>query len=103
LGALSLPAYRIVVNHVSEGEVANLVRGYMELNGKRIHFSGVVYGRFGGQNFFPQFTAAARRSLRSIVGDVERFEADVQVRLVRGEFDALPRKGEKHRHEHPGS
>lgn len=103
MGALSLPAYRIVVNYVSEGEVANLVRGFVELNGRRINFSGVAYGRFGGQNFSPQFTAAARRSLRSVVGDIERFETDVQMRLVRGEFDALPRKGEKHRHRHLGS
>jgi hypothetical protein len=100
LGALSLPTYRIVVNYVSEGEVANLVRGYVELNGRRINFSGVAYGRFGGQNFSPQFTAAARRSLRSIVGDVERFETDIQMRLVRGEFDAVLRKGEEHRHQH---
>lgn len=103
MGALSLPAYRIVVNYVSEGEVANLVRGFVELNGRRINFSGVAYGRFGGQNFSPQFTAAARRSLRSVVGDIERFETDVQMRLVRGEFDALPTKGEKHRHRHLGS
>jgi hypothetical protein len=92
-----------VVNYVSEGEVANLVRGYVELKGRRVNFSGVAYGRFGGQNFLPQFTAAARRSLQSLVEDVERFEADVQMRLVRGEFDGLPRKGEKHRHQHLGS
>jgi hypothetical protein len=75
----------------------------VELKGWRVNFSGVAYGRFGGQNFFPQFTAAARRSLQSLVEDVEGFEADVQMRLVRGEFDALPRKGERHRHQHLGS
>jgi hypothetical protein len=100
---LGLPEYRIVVDYVSEGEVANLVRGYVELKGKRIRFTGVAYGRFGGQNFSPQFTPAAKRSIQSLVGDAEKFEEDVQMRLVRGEFDAVPRKGEKHSHEHPGS
>jgi hypothetical protein len=37
------------------------------------------------------------------VEDVEGFEADLQMRLVRGEFDAMPRKGKKHRHQHLGS
>ncbi len=97
---MSLPDYRIVVDYVSEGEVANLIRGYVELKGKKVRFSGVAYGRFGGQNFSPQFTASARKTIGSLVGDVEKFEEDVQMRLVRGEFEAVPGKGEKHRHQH---
>jgi hypothetical protein len=100
---LSLPDYRIVIEYVSEGEVANLIRGYVEVKGKRVKFSGVAYGRFGGQNFSPQFTPSARKSLKPLVDDVERFEEDVQLRLVRGEFDAVPPKDEKHRHEHLGA
>ncbi len=46
---LSLPEYTITVSYVSEGEVANLIRGYIELKGERIRFSGVAYGRFGGR------------------------------------------------------
>ncbi len=100
---MSFPAYRIVVDYVSEGDVANLIRGFVELKGKRIRFSGVAYGRFGGQNFSPQFSTAAKRAIRSLVGDVEKFEEDVQMRLVRGEFDAVPGKDEKHGHTHLGS
>jgi len=97
---MSFPDYRIVVDYVSEGEVANLIRGYVELKGKRVRFSGVAYGRFGGQNFSPQFSAAARKSIKDLVGDAEKFEEDLQLRLVRGEFDAQPGKGEEHRHRH---
>ena len=51
---MALPEYQIVVDFVSEGEVANLVKGFIEVKGKRVRFSGVAYGRFGGQNFSPR-------------------------------------------------
>ena len=97
---LSLPEYTITVNYVSEGEVANLIRGYIELKGEKIRFSGVAYGRFGGQNFSPQFSEAARKRLEALTGDFPRFEEDVQLRVVRGEFEARPGREEKHAHKH---
>lgn len=100
---MSPPKYRIVIDYVSEGEVANLVRGYIELSGNVVRFSGVAYGRFGGQNFSPQFSAAAKKTIRGLVGDFEKFAEDVQLRLVRGEFDAVPGKDEKHSHQHLSS
>ena len=99
---MALPQYSIVVDYVSEGEVANLVRGYVEIGGKRVRFSGVAYGRFGGQNFSPQFTRAAKARLASLTGDFPGFEEDVQMRLVRGEFEARPGKNEHHHHRHLG-
>ncbi len=38
-----------------------------------------------------------------MTGDFSRFEEDVQQRVVRGEFEARPSKGEKHAHKHMGS
>ena len=99
---MSLPPYTIVVDYVSEGEVANLIRGYVELKGARVRFSGVAYGRFGGQNFSPQFSKAAKTRIRSLVGDFGRFEEDMQLRLVRGDFEARPGKDEHHHHHHLG-
>jgi hypothetical protein len=99
---LSLPPYTIVVDYVSEGEVANLIRGYVDLNGARVRFSGVAYGRFGGQNFSPQFSKAARSRIESLTGDFAKFEEDMQLRLVRGEFEAKPGKDERHHHHHLG-
>lgn len=96
-----LPAYRIVVDYVSEGEVANLIRGRIEVAGEKVRFSGVAYGRFGGQNFSPQFSRSARKRIETLTGDFPTFEADVQQRLVKGEFEARPGKDEKHGHLHP--
>jgi len=88
------------VTYVSEGEVANLIRGHVVLKGEKVRFSGVAYGRFGGQNFSPQFSKTATSRLQELTGDFAKFEEDMQLRLVRGEFDARPPKGEKHSHEH---
>jgi len=82
--------------------VANLIRGYVELKGARVRFSGVAYGRFGGQNFAPQFSKGARTRLQSLTGDFDKFEEDMQLRLVRGEFEAKPGKDERHHHHHLG-
>lgn len=99
---MSLPEYSIVIDFVSEGEIANLIRGFVELKGLKVRFSGVAYGRFGGQNFSPRFTKAARKRISSLTGDYEKFEEDLQLRLVRGDFEARPGKGEKHHHHHLG-
>jgi hypothetical protein len=99
---VTLPAYELVIDYVSEGEIANLIRGYVELKGKKVRFSGVAYGRFGGQNFSPQFTPAARKALAALTGDFPNFEEDMQLRLVRGDFEAKPGKDEHHHHHHMG-
>ena len=97
---LSLPEYTTTVNYVSEGEIANLIRGHIELKGQKIRFLGVAYGRFGGQNFSPQFSETARKRLEELTGDFPRFVEDVQQRVVRGEFEAKPGREEKHAHKH---
>lgn len=99
---MSLPEYTIVVDYVSEGEVANLIRGYVQLRGAKVRFSGVAYGRFGGQNFSPRFSKAAQARIQSLTGDSAKFEEDMQLRLVRGEFEARPSKDEHHHHHHLG-
>ncbi len=99
---MGLPDYTVVIDYVSEGEVANLIRGYVEIGGRKVRFSGVAYGRFGGQNFSPQFTKAAKERLQALTGDFPKLEEDLQLRLVRGEFDAKPGKQEHHHHHHLG-
>lgn len=99
---MSLPEYWVTVNYVSQGEIANLIRGFIELKGERVPFSGVAYGRFGGQNFSAQFSKTAKRRLQELTGDLPKFEEDLQLKLVKGDFEAKPKQGEKHVHKHLG-
>lgn len=91
--------YEIIVDYISEGDVANLLRGYIKVNNQVIRFSGVAYGRFGGQNVSPSLSPSAKKKVKDLFGDVEKFEEDLQLRLVRGDFGIKPGK-EKHSHEH---
>jgi hypothetical protein len=96
---LALPKYEVFVDYVSEGDVANLLRGYVFVGGMKIRFTGVAYGRFGGQNVSPSLTPAAKKKATEAFGDYQAFEEDLQLRLVRGDFTAKPGK-EKHSHVH---
>lgn len=79
--------YRIVIYSVSGGEVANILRGYIVKGDERIKFSGVAYGRFGGQNVVPRFSPTAKKKIKEIFGSFEEFEADLQQKLMRGDFE----------------
>jgi len=96
---LVVPAYDVVIDYISEGDVANLLRGYVLVGGQKIRFTGVAYGRFGGQNVSPSLSPAAKKKVKAIFGDVDHFEEDLQLRLVKGDFTAKPGK-EEHSHEH---
>ena len=85
--------YDVVIDFVSGGEVANLMKGFISAAGEKIRFTGVAYGRFGGQNVYPKFSRAARRKVAQIFGDSEKLEEDLQLRLVSGDFEIRPKPG----------
>jgi hypothetical protein len=91
----ALPAYSIVIDEVSGGEIANILRGYIEVAGQKIRFSGVAYGRYGGQNVAPRLSPVAKKKLKAVFGDVGKFEEDLQLKLVGGEFEVRPKGGLK--------
>jgi hypothetical protein len=102
----SFPEYKIVVDGVTGGEIANIIRGYIEVNGERIRFKGIAYGRYGGQNVAPRLSPLAKRRLKAVFGDVSKFEEDLQQKLVRGDFEvdsaaaeaAKSKEGHSHTH-----
>jgi hypothetical protein len=103
-----LPDYRIVVDDVTGGEIANIIKGYIAVNGEKIRFKGIAYGRYGGQNVAPRLSPVSKKRVKAVFGDVSRFEEDLQQKLVRGDFEidqaaaeASKKKEElEHRHMH---
>lgn len=104
----NLPGYKVVVDDVTGGEIANIIRGYIEINGEKIRFKGIAYGRYGGQNVAPRLSPASKKKLKAAFGDVARFEEDLQQKLVRGDFEVDPvaaeaskeREEREHHHTH---
>ncbi len=101
-----LPEFKVVVDDVTGGEIANIVRGYVEVKGERIRFKGIAYGRYGGQNFAPKLSPASKKRLKEIFGSVSKFEEDLQQRVVRGDFEVdqaaaeASKKKEEDEHHH---
>jgi hypothetical protein len=86
-----LPPYNVIIDEVSGGDIANVLRGYIEVNGEKIRFMGIAYGRYGGQNVAPRLSPVSKKRLKSIFGEVSKFEEDLQMKLVRGDFEIKPK------------
>ena len=88
-----LPAYSVVIDEVSGGDIANVLRGYIDVSGQKIRFTGIAYGRYGGQNVAPRLSPVAKKKLKSIFGELSAFEEDLQMKLVSGDFEIKPKQG----------
>ena len=90
-----LPAYSVVIDDVSGGEIANILRGYIVVAEQKIRFTGIAYGRYGGQNVAPRLSRPAKKKLKEVFGDLPKFEEDLQMKLVTGDFEIKPKAGLK--------
>jgi len=90
-----LPAYGVVIDEVSGGDIANILRGYIDVAGQKIRFTGIAYGRYGGQNVAPRLSPVAKKKLKAVFGDLPKFEEDLQMKLVGGDFEIRPKNGLK--------
>jgi len=105
----NLPEYQIVVDDVTGGEIANIIKGYISVKGEKIRFKGIAYGRYGGQNVAPRLSPVSKKRIKAVFGDLGRFEEDLQQKLVRGDFEVDPvaaeaskkREEAEHQHTHP--
>ena len=89
-GEEEFPEYRILITDVTGGDIANILRGFIEVGGERIPFKGIAYGRYGGQNVAPRLSPKAKKRVREVFGGLSKFEEDLQKKLVRGDFDVQP-------------
>ena len=104
----NLPDYKIVVDDVTGGEIANIVSGYIAVKNEKIRFKGIAYGRYGGQNFAPKLSTASKKRVKEVFGSVGKLEEDLQQKLVRGDFEvdqtaaeaAKKREELEHHHAH---
>jgi len=102
----NLSDYKIVVDDVSGGEIANIVKGYISVGSEKIPFKGIAYGRYGGQNFAPKISPQSKKRLKAVFGDVSKFEEDLQQKIVKGDFEVdqaaaeAAKKKEEREHQH---
>ena len=88
-----LPTYSVIIDEVSGGDIANILRGYIVVADQKIRYMGIAYGRYGGQNVAPRLSPVAKKKLKEVFGDIPKFEEDLQMKLVTGDFEIKPKKG----------
>jgi hypothetical protein len=99
----SLVEYKILIEDVSGGDIANIIRGHILVEEQKVPFTAIAYGRYGGQNVAPKLSSMAKKKLKAIFEDLASFEEDLQLRLVAGDFDMKPGPGgHEHQHQHSG-
>ena len=98
----NLVEYKIMIEEVSGGDIANIIRGHILVKGEKVRFTGIAYGRYGGQNVAPKLSPVAKKKIKAIFGDLSAFEEDLQIRLVGGDFDMSAKGGGVHSHQHSG-
>lgn len=74
------------IDELDEGEVAQWLRGHVQLGAHAFPFEAIAYGRIGGQNVVPQLSAETIRRLQELAIDPSRFEERLQLKLVHGEI-----------------
>ena len=94
--------YKILVEYVSGGDIANIIRGHILVKDDRVPFTGIAYGRYGGQNVAPKLSPSARKRLKQHFSDLGAFEEDLQLRLVEGDFEMTSSGSSAHNHHHIG-
>ncbi|MDG6933495.1 MAG: hypothetical protein JRN68_02240 [Nitrososphaerota archaeon] len=80
----------VFVTEAKMGSVAGFVKGYAIIEGTRIRFKGVAFGRYGGHNVVVTLMPSSVRTLTAMGLDAEQVELELQRSIVQGNFTPIP-------------
>lgn len=83
---MSAYEFEVHVTSITEGDVTNYITGYFVFREKRFPFTGIAYGRFGGQNVHPVLTQRVKNRLVRLGVSVDGFEEALQQKLLQGDM-----------------
>lgn len=77
--------FEVHVTGVTEGDVTSYLTGYFLFHGERFSFTGIAYGRFGGQNVHPVLSNRVKKRLQRLGVTLDEFEEALQQKLLQGD------------------
>ncbi len=86
---------KVYITRIDAGDVTSMLSGYFTLNGERIRFKGIAFGRIGGQNIYVKISKSAESVLRNIGYDPEDILVVVERKIVEGEFEMRIKESKK--------
>lgn len=75
----------IYVEKAQGGQYASKLRGYFIVNGTKLKFNAIAFGRIGGHNISLNLTKKTLSKLEEFGYDTEDFQLLLQRKLVEGE------------------
>ena len=71
---------------VTEGDIANIVSGYVIISSMKLPFKAIAYGRIGGQNIMPKISASTKARLKRLSIALDAFLDTLQMKLMEGDM-----------------
>jgi len=91
---------KVCITRIDAGDVTSMLSGYFTLNGERIRFKGIAFGRIGGQNIYVKISKNAESALRNIGYDPEDILVVIERKIVEGEFEIRIEESKKRKRDY---
>jgi hypothetical protein len=77
--------YTVVITSSVGGNIASKLRGYILIDGKKLHFSALAFGRIGGHNVSLNLSRKTLAEVTKLGLDGEILSLDLQRRIIEGD------------------
>lgn len=89
-------AYTVIVTSSIGGNIASKLRGYILIDGKRLHFNALAFGRIGGHNVSLNLSKKTLAELSKMGLDSEKLSLSLQRKIIEGDVILRPnRRGDE--------
>ncbi|MEM0030699.1 MAG: hypothetical protein QXW14_06065 [Candidatus Nitrosocaldus sp.] len=76
---------KVYVTSVYASDITSRLNGYFTLDGERIRFRGIAFGRIGGHNIHVKISKRAEAMLKRMGYDPEHVLVAVQMKMIEGD------------------
>ncbi|MEO9366173.1 MULTISPECIES: hypothetical protein [Candidatus Nitrosocaldus] len=77
---------KVYVTGVDASDVTSRLNGYFTLDGAKIRFQGIAFGRIGGHNIHVKISKRAEAMLKRMGYDPEHVLVAVQMKMIEGDI-----------------
>lgn len=77
---------KVYVTSVYASDITSRLYGYLTLDGERIRFRGIAFGRIGGHNIHVKISKRAETMLKRMGYDPEQVLVAVQMKMIEGDI-----------------
>lgn len=84
--------YTVVITSSIGGNIASKLRGYILIDGKKLHFNALAFGRIGGHNVSLNLSKKIFAELSKMGLDAEKLSLSLQRKIIEGDVILRPNR-----------